>query len=253
MSKGHSKKVSRRLVALSSAAVLGVYSAGYLKTRAAAERFLEEPVRSRPMVAIAASGDAPAAFSPLATLTPSTGLRGGSAPVPSVERQPVATPATALPAEATRASSPAASVQTVETKTAAASEPSAIATPAPSPLAALAASAPLGLAAVQQTLAVPLGLSAPPVARKYLDGTYTGWGTCRHGDIQAKVVIAEGKISSATIAQCLTRYSCSWISPLPPQVIARQSPETDFVSGATDSTNAFYYALVEALSQAKPK
>ena len=38
---------------------------------------------------------------------------------------------------------------------------------------------------------------------------------------------------------------------LPPQVVTRQSPETDYVSGATQSTNAFYYAVVEALSKAK--
>ena len=38
---------------------------------------------------------------------------------------------------------------------------------------------------------------------------------------------------------------------LPPQVIARQSPEVDFVSGATQSTNAFYYAVADALKKAK--
>jgi len=41
------------------------------------------------------------------------------------------------------------------------------------------------------------------------------------------------------------------IAKLPPQVAERQSPETDYVSGATQSTNAFYYAVVEALSKAK--
>jgi len=34
-------------------------------------------------------------------------------------------------------------------------------------------------------------------------------------------------------------------------VVARQSPEVDYVSGATQSTNAFYYAVVEALARAK--
>jgi len=94
---------------------------------------------------------------------------------------------------------------------------------------------------------------APPAPPKpqYKDGTYFGWGTSRHGDIQAAVVIQDGRIASATIAQCLTRYSCSVIAKLPPQVAERQSPETDYVSGATQSTNAFYYAVVEALSKAK--
>jgi uncharacterized protein with FMN-binding domain len=91
----------------------------------------------------------------------------------------------------------------------------------------------------------------PPAKPRYKDGTYLGWGTSRHGDIQASVVIEDGRILSATIAQCLTRYSCSVIEALPPQVAQRQSPETDYVSGATQSTNAFYYAVVDALSKAK--
>src|SRR6185436_19408452 len=94
---------------------------------------------------------------------------------------------------------------------------------------------------------------APPAALKplYKDGTYFGWGTSRHGDIQAAVVIQDGRIASATIAQCLTRYSCSVIAKLPPQVAERHSPETDYVSGATQCTNAVCYGVVEALSQGK--
>ena len=80
---------------------------------------------------------------------------------------------------------------------------------------------------------------------------YYGWGTSRHGDIQAEVEIKNGRIVSASIAQCLTRYSCSWISALPAQVLARQSADVDYVSGATQSTNAYYYAVVDALLKAK--
>jgi uncharacterized protein with FMN-binding domain len=90
-----------------------------------------------------------------------------------------------------------------------------------------------------------------PVSSGYRDGTYYGWGTSRHGDIQAAVVVAGGRIASAKIAQCLTRYSCSWIAALPPEVVSRQSPEVDYVSGATQSTNAFYYAVIDALAKAK--
>jgi len=106
-------------------------------------------------------------------------------------------------------------------------------------------------------LAAPIAtapeLPAPPAppAPTWKDGTYYGWGSSRHGDIQAAVVIEAGRIASATIAQCLTRYSCSVISRLPPQVAERQSPETDYVSGATQSTDAFYYAVVDALRKAK--
>jgi uncharacterized protein with FMN-binding domain len=34
-------------------------------------------------------------------------------------------------------------------------------------------------------------------------------------------------------------------------VAERQSAEVDYVSGATESTNAFYFAVVEALGKAK--
>ena len=85
----------------------------------------------------------------------------------------------------------------------------------------------------------------------YKDGIYTGWGTSRHGDIESRVEISNGRIVSASIAQCLTRYSCSWISALPGQVVTRQSADVDFVSGATESTNAFYYGIQEALKKAK--
>jgi uncharacterized protein with FMN-binding domain len=96
----------------------------------------------------------------------------------------------------------------------------------------------------------PVTPSAIP-ASAWKDGTYTGWGTCRHGDIQAAVVIEGGRIVAATIAQCMTRYSCSVIGRLPPEVTQRQSAEVDYVSGATQSADAFYYAVVDALNHAK--
>ncbi len=83
------------------------------------------------------------------------------------------------------------------------------------------------------------------------DGTFSGWGTSRHGNIEATVVIEGGRIVSATISRCLTRYSCSWITHLQQQVVTRQSPDVDYVSGATQSANAFYYAVFEALHKAQ--
>jgi uncharacterized protein with FMN-binding domain len=65
------------------------------------------------------------------------------------------------------------------------------------------------------------------------------------------VVIEAGRIASASIARCLTRYSCSVIEHLPPQVAQRQSADVDTVSRATQSADAFYYAVTEALSKAK--
>jgi hypothetical protein len=54
--------------------------------------------------------------------------------------------------------------------------------------------------------------------RVWKDGTYTGWGYSRHGDIEAEVVIAGGRILSATISQCRTRYSCSVVEKFRPRL-----------------------------------
>jgi uncharacterized protein with FMN-binding domain len=75
-------------------------------------------------------------------------------------------------------------------------------------------------------------------------------GSSRHGDIQASVVIQDGQIVSAEIARCLTRYPCSWIVHLPQQVVSKQSTKVDYVSGATESSDAFFDAVAQALSQA---
>ena len=83
------------------------------------------------------------------------------------------------------------------------------------------------------------------------DGTYKGWGFSRHGNIEATVVITRGRIVAAAISQCRTRYSCGVIERLPGQVIERQSPDIDYVSGATQSADAFYEAVVAALQKAK--
>lgn len=224
--KNPNKKVANGLLALSSAAVLAVYAAGYTRTRAAADRFTHEAGARRPVVPAP-----PAAAAPARPVDPVAGVaRATPASVPTI----ATTPAPDVPRKAKRQRSQP--KKTIETAVAAVPvQPAETAAPsvqAPAPV------------------VEPAGPAAPP-APKYKDGTYYGWGTSRHGDIQAAVVIEDGRIASASIAQCLTRYSCNVIAILPPQVAQRQSPETDYVSGATQSTNAFYYAVVEALAKAK--
>jgi uncharacterized protein with FMN-binding domain len=84
----------------------------------------------------------------------------------------------------------------------------------------------------------------------YKDGTYSGVGTSRHGSIQAQVVIQGGKIVSVRITGSTTRFPTSAIAGLPGEVVARQSPNVDYVSGATDSSMAFMQAVADALAQA---
>jgi uncharacterized protein with FMN-binding domain len=214
------QKISNTLVTLSSAAILAVYAAGYHRTGAAEDRFEVQTARRSTAAPIAAGVVAPKAplpgpdATPMVPRSPTPPLRKDYSR-PSSNTAPKVAPVTS-PVE-----------QSQET-------PSA---PAPAPTAA-------------DPVAEP---AAPPVLAvqmKYKDGTYLGWGTCRHGDIQASVVIQNGQIASTAVATCATRYSCSWISNLPGQVVDRQSPKVDYVSGATQSSDAFSDAVAEALSKA---
>src|ERR1041384_316477 len=238
------KKVANRLVAASCAAVLAVYVAGYSRTQSAANRLAAQvaerraAVRDPERVISSVTG-----FRPRAPRVP----EGALVPVPSAPRPQheksrearieIVAPASAdlpravnelKPVEAP-ASAPATPVEQVD------------AAPTP-PVLEHKAEAAVGAPAV----VLP---SAPAPAWK--DGAYTGWGYSRHGNIEAAVVIEGGRIASATISQCRTRYSCSVIDKLIPQVAQRQSPDVDYVSGATQSADAFYGAVVEALSKAK--
>jgi uncharacterized protein with FMN-binding domain len=280
-------RIPNSLLALGSAAVLAVYSAGNLRTREAAQRFDDESgARRRPMSpgdagvgnpgagrssttelglpradAVAAPGErvtasvtSPATEGVVAATAPS----GVTGPAPKVESAKVGLPpATTMPT----ATSPSVASTTV-------ASPSVASTAAPSMVASpQGAAAPTtnGSAPTTPSSVPAAGLPATGVATTsdstkaatdsvkamWRDGTFSGWGTSRHGDIEATVVIEGGKITGASISRCLTRYSCSWIAHLQQQVVTRQSPEVDYVSGATQSANAFYYAVVDALQKAK--
>ena len=95
------------------------------------------------------------------------------------------------------------------------------------------------------------GVGVDTTRPPWRNGVYFGWGASRNGDIQASVEIRNGRIVAATVTQCLTRYSCSWIAHLPGAVVAAQRARVDFVSGATQSSDAFSAAVADALKQAK--
>ena len=220
---GPHKKVSNGLLALGSAAVLAVYTAGYVRTRTAADRLAMQSDARRP----------PA---PAQTVA-----------VAHIDEAPVVAPAVEAKRAAAPVSNPrAAKVAKEERSAVAATAPADVEQPAPPPT-----EPPPLIEEKKAALVVMPAIPPPAPAPQWKDGTFYGWGTSRHGDIQAAVVIEAGRIASATIAQCLTRYSCSVIANLPPQVAQRQSPEVDYVSGATQSANAFYCAVSEALSKAK--
>jgi uncharacterized protein with FMN-binding domain len=228
------KKLANGLVAAGAAAVMAVYAAGYSKTRSAADQFDAQSAVRR----------LPPAATPPAVEAPATPPRSASIERPA--QSPTAARVAAPIAKVSESPKPAAQAMTTEP-----APPSAtVETAAPPAPVAIASVVPPAAPIVPPT---PVAAPAPvaDAAAKWKDGTYLGWGTCRHGDIQAQVIIEGGRIRNASIAQCLTRYSCDIIGRLPPEVIQRQSAEVDYVSGATQSANAFYYALLDALSKAK--
>ncbi|MCF8565417.1 FMN-binding protein [Alicyclobacillus tolerans] len=100
----------------------------------------------------------------------------------------------------------------------------------------------------------PTKPAAKPVntTQQYLDGTYQGSASNRIGMVSVAVSISRGKISNVQITACDTHYPQSYIDPvLPNYVEAHQTTNIPIVSGATLSTADFYYAVVQALSQAQ--
>ncbi len=92
---------------------------------------------------------------------------------------------------------------------------------------------------------------AEPAHKHWFDGYYTGWGTSRHGALQAFVRIEDNRIVDAGIASCETRYPCDVIDRIIRQPIEIQSAEVDRVSRATESADAYYYGLQTALEHAE--
>ncbi len=212
------KTLANSLVALSSAAVIAVYAAGYARTAPAAGQFAVTETMSNSVttsatsptsttVAIAANSATATATNPVQPNGQAT--QGSSRQQPSSAEPGGTATATTATATPTAAASP----------TAGRSTPTA---------------------------------TAPAVTTgAFRDGTYTGTGTSRHGSIGVTVTVQAGKIVAAEISDCGTRYPCSRIAALPGQVLTRQSAAVDVVSGATDSTNAYRAAVNAALAQAR--
>jgi uncharacterized protein with FMN-binding domain len=211
------------LLALATAAVVSVYAAGYVRTELAAERLgRSDAGRSAPGSRLTATTPGGAAGVG-ATIAP-TGAATVEGPATAAGSAPVAGPA---PASAS-AAAPAQEAGT----------PVVPASPAPAAVPATVADA-----SVPATPAASAGA--------YQDGIYTGWGTSQHGRIEATVEVQGGRIVDAKISTCRMRWPCARIAFLVPQPVERQGTDIDVITRVTDSSDAFYYALVEALSKAK--
>ena len=232
------QKVANSLVAMSSAAVLAVYSAGYVRTRPAADRIAKQALERTLARQVPPVGAAP--DDPSEKIGREEGLGIATAPLPPAAAIPKRTTVVApKPAAPSTPANAAIHVPSTGAAPVPAETPEPVSTPASTAVTSLV---PL----VSEQPAPP-----PPAPKVWKDGRYIGWGGSRHGDIQATVVIESGRIVSAEITDCQTRYPCDVIEKLPAQVITRQSPNVQRVSGATESADAFYSAVYFALKQAQ--
>jgi len=78
------------------------------------------------------------------------------------------------------------------------------------------------------------------------DGTYTGLGTSRRGDVQVSLTVQGGRVASVNITGANTQYPTRFIANLPGEVVSRQSAQIDIVGGATYSSLAFRGAVQRA-------
>ena len=219
------KKISNGLLTLSSAAILAVYAAGYERTNPAAERFAAQLAQRRapvPVVERVAAAPLPVAPSTVSDVKPRTETKPET-----TTQKPKAPAATREPA------------------------PTQVASETPAPATEPAPAEPATTAPVTEPVADHTQAPAAAPQPHYKDGVYLGWGYSRHGNIQAFVRIEGGRIIHAGIERCETRWSCDLVAHLPGQVVKRQSANVDFVTGATQSGDAFYGAIFNALAQAK--
>ena len=210
-----STRMHRGLVALSASAIAAVYMTGYLRTQAADATI----AAAEPSLTAAPTAQVAVAAPPAVTVAP--------APQTVVQRQvpvpprPSATPATQAQPPAQSQSQPRAQTQ-----------PQAPAQTQP------------------QSQPQPQSPSQASQAA-YKDGTYTGQGTSRRGDVWVQVEVAGGRISNVSITRSTLQYPLRDIAGLPQEVVDRQSAQVDVVSRATYSSMAFRQAVMQALSSAK--
>jgi uncharacterized protein with FMN-binding domain len=106
------------------------------------------------------------------------------------------------------------------------------------------------LAPTPQT-AAPASSGSASQATQYRDGTFSGQGTSRRGDVWVNVQIQGGRISNVTITRSTLQYPLRDIANLPSEVVQRQTANVDVVSRATYSSMAFRGAVSQALASAK--
>ena len=112
-----------------------------------------------------------------------------------------------------------------------------------------------GYELTQRTVDVQRQIAAATrsVPRSLHDGVYSGTGSGPYGDVSVSISVTDRRIADVQITGVTTFFSADWIARLPAEVIRRQGPSIDVVSGATGSTAAFDAAVADALKRASAR
>lgn len=108
--------------------------------------------------------------------------------------------------------------------------------------------------AASQTAAAPATVAKYEEPKSgYKDGTYYGEGTGFGGKIRVEVRIKNGKIKKITVTEAAGEGASYLESAkkLIPNILKKQSPDVDAVSGATYTSNGILNAVQDALEQAQ--
>jgi uncharacterized protein with FMN-binding domain len=108
-----------------------------------------------------------------------------------------------------------------------------------------------GVPTPQPTVAPAAAPASGQTQSGFKDGTFTGQGTSRRGDVWVSLQIQGGQITNVSITRSTLQYPLRDIANLPSQVVQRQSAQVDVVSRATYSSMAFRGAVTQALSSAR--
>lgn len=268
------------LTALGTAAVLGIYAAGFALTEDIAhglDGLQPDPQRQTALAdgpldgaataePIAAEGMGPGSSARMLPVDGNASANAEPAPGESLDavvggpqESDAVSAARAAAPETTQSSGPGSIAPSASAASASASSGSAssasagpMASTASAPSAGPTSPAPASTPASTPAPSASATAAAPAPESPYLDGLYTAKGIrTGHGDMEATVEIAGGRIASIVVSTCRMRWPCTDVDPMIPRMIRAQRPGVPIITGATQSSDSFSTAVTEALALAR--
>lgn len=101
-------------------------------------------------------------------------------------------------------------------------------------------------------LAVSTLMAGPPVAAAMADGTYTGVGQGKNGDVTVELQVTGGKLAAVRVVKHVETpgISDAAMTQFPQRVVDAQSLNVDAVSGATLTSDGIRNAVADAIRKA---